>query len=117
MVERFAPNERDYIFGADADAALGGAAAHAGPPWQVLPPGVGARAVEVWAKKQAWMVWKGAWPSGGLAGFSVVDGSELGVRFWPVAFAEAHGLVGWVCAGDGAARGVEAVWVGEVARR
>jgi hypothetical protein len=118
LESRFAPDERDYILDGDGEppaAAVPGQGMVGAPPWGTLAPAANARALEVWAKKQAWMVWHGAWPEGGLAGFSVFAGGGPRAWFWPAEFPEAPGLIAWVCTGDPGITGVDAVWAGEVA--
>jgi hypothetical protein len=113
LLELFAGGERDWIWDGRKPEALTVAAPGDGPGWQALPGDVNARALEVWAKKRAYLQWLGAGVEGGLAGFDVTEPESLGVRFSSVAFgSHAPGVVGWVCSDAlGGAEGLEVTWV------
>lgn len=109
LLERLAPAERAYILGSDMGAAS--ALTTGGAPWPVLSAVANARSLEVWAKKQAYLMWRGEWAQEGLGSFNVMDPAGLGVRFLPFDFAEASDLIGWLCLDYEPVQAMEAVWV------
>jgi hypothetical protein len=108
LVARFARGERAWIRGeGPADDAGRGAVG-----WGVLPAAANARALEVWAKKQAYLRWVGGGVDANLGGFDVTHPGVLGVRFLPVDWrGEAPGLTGWACTDDPAVTGFDVSWV------
>jgi hypothetical protein len=115
-VERFAAAERAWIMEAQEVRETPAEKTETGGcPWASLRPEANRRAVEVWAKKRAYLTWRGEWLDGGWASFSVLDSEALGVTFWPVGFAQAPDVVGWVCTADERVKGVETVWADEPA--
>jgi hypothetical protein len=78
-----------------------------------LPEEANDRAVEVWARKLAYLQWLRKGVEGGLAGFDVTAPESLGVRFSQVALGlQAPGLVGWVCSdASGGVEGLEVTWL------
>ncbi|MDR2381614.1 MAG: DUF4279 domain-containing protein [Bifidobacteriaceae bacterium] len=122
LISRFAPDEQDYVRGGAGDAgrtADGEAGRVDGLSgdgrWPACPPAANARALEVWAKKQAWTVWSGSWPQEGLRGFSVTGSRAHGERFFRIPLPPEAGLIGWICTGDRTVTGVDATWAGEAA--
>jgi hypothetical protein len=137
LVARFAPEERAYILsgqtGTLADGLAGevpgtggvadgiasesdgmvGGQAHFGV-WPVLSPDANKRALEVWAKKRAYLYLRQRNDERGLDGFSVMCPEALECVFWPFWFAEAPELIGWACTDDFGVKGVDTVWSGPV---
>jgi hypothetical protein len=115
-VERFAAGERAYIQRAQSRATGSAVPAVAGDgPWAALAPEANRRAWEVRAKKQAYLIWQGEWPAGGMDSFDVTRPDRLGVRFWPLSWDEAPDLIAWLCLGDAGVSRVDASWAGEAA--
>jgi hypothetical protein len=125
LVARFAPDERAYILsgqtGTLADGLAGEIAGESGGilggqarrgVWPVLSREANRRALEVWAKKRAYLYLGREFDERGLDGFSVMCPEALECVFWPFGFAEAPGLIGWACTDDFDVKGVDAVWSG-----
>jgi hypothetical protein len=109
LLERFAPDERDYVL-RDRSQSVVPAVAGVGA-WDRLTDEANRRALEVWAKKQAYLIWLGEWDARGLGGFSVLEPEALGVAFQSVGFPAAPDLIGWLCCDCRSAAPVEAMWV------
>jgi hypothetical protein len=113
MVGRLSPDEQAHITGGVLD--LGVPAAEESS-WSLLPPEANARALETWAKKQAYVNWLGGEVLGGPAVYSVLDPEALGVQFLPLAFGEeAPDLIGWVCVdAEASVQSVDSMWLGQL---
>ncbi|MDR2348741.1 MAG: 4'-phosphopantetheinyl transferase superfamily protein [Bifidobacteriaceae bacterium] len=78
LTRRFAPEEGAFVVGGRRETA-------------------GARLLEIWTKKEAYLKWAGRGLAGGLESFSVLDPAGLGVRFIQLSGGPRGDLVGFVC--------------------
>ncbi|MDR1265680.1 MAG: DUF4279 domain-containing protein [Propionibacteriaceae bacterium] len=114
LVGQLAVGERAYIQSAQSRVTGSVIPATAGDgTWAALVPEANRLAWEVRAKKQAYLIWLGEWPAGGMDSFDVTRPDRLEVRFWPLSWDEAPDLIGWLCLGDAGVTRVDSSWAGE----